>query len=392
MASRFMRCVCTVGVVISLLFLLNILRSFTNTSKQRRTLGEKRESQGILYDGHQQASRPEFDPGDKVILYHSAPEFFRRYNGKNFFKSCQVKVSNCYFTTDNKHLGNSHAVIFRHYALPKDPPTRKVGQIWVFTSSEPPVRETLAQPWKGTFNWTMSYRRHSDFYFGYGDVIPRRKSINRDYKKIFSEKEKDVAWIVSHCDTWSKREVYANELKKHINVDTYGGCGDKKCQAVYKGFENDSCHDTIGRKYKFYLSFENSICKDYTTEKFYFPFAFDKPIVSVARGAYNTKDSVPSEAFIDTSDFASPKDLALHLKKIGGNEEEYIKLLKKKDKYESKTSPETFEDAVCKMCAALHEERSAKIVDIPEVMFKNQCREPSDLNNSTARKDRGKKT
>jgi hypothetical protein len=42
-------------------------------------------------------------------------------------------------------------------------------------------------------------------------------------------KTKLVAWIVSNCHSNSGRERYVEELKKHISVDVYGGCGTLKC-------------------------------------------------------------------------------------------------------------------------------------------------------------------
>ena len=36
-----------------------------------------------------------------------------------------------------------------------------------------------------------------------------------------------VCWVVSHCNTISKRERYVKELKKYIEVDIYGNCGQK---------------------------------------------------------------------------------------------------------------------------------------------------------------------
>ena len=35
-----------------------------------------------------------------------------------------------------------------------------------------------------------------------------------------------VAWIVSNCNSRSRRGDYAEELKKYIDVDIYGRCGD----------------------------------------------------------------------------------------------------------------------------------------------------------------------
>ncbi|KAK3104682.1 hypothetical protein FSP39_007619 [Pinctada imbricata] len=318
-------------------------------------------------------------PKHKMILYFNAPPHFQGYEGENVFKKCNV--SNCSFSTRAANLNYSNVVIFGHSNLPEVPPLKELGQIWVFTSSESPSHTNMAvtkDRWKGKFNWTMSYRRHSDFYFGYGKIFPRKVKVERDYSAIFDQKDKDVAWIVSHCGTQSRREEYARQMARYVSMDTYGICGDKNCD-VYKGNENDSCHDVVSKKYKFYLSFENNICKDYTTEKFYFPFTFDKPIMPVARGAYNMREYVPSVSYIDASDFPSPRHLARYLSSVASNKTEYIRLLKLKDEYTSKTSPETFEDSLCAMCEALHGDIPAKIADVNDVIFKDQCKDPTDL-------------
>ena len=51
------------------------------------------------------------------------------------------------------------------------------------------------------------------------------KTRPKSFTGLFSRRPKQVAWLVSHCDTHSQREAYAKELKKHIQVDIYGACG-----------------------------------------------------------------------------------------------------------------------------------------------------------------------
>jgi hypothetical protein len=53
-------------------------------------------------------------------------------------------------------------------------------------------------------------------------------------------KTKDVVWIVSNCNTPSKREKYVKEMQKIINVDIFGRCG-KPC--VEKGID---CIQNLG--------------------------------------------------------------------------------------------------------------------------------------------------
>jgi hypothetical protein len=60
--------------------------------------------------------------------------------------------------------------------------------------------------------------------------------------------------------------------------------------------------------YKFVLAFGNSLCKEYTTEKLFYLFQEDFNIIPVI--------IVPSNSHISTSDFNSPKSLALYPRKV----------------------------------------------------------------------------
>ena len=49
-----------------------------------------------------------------------------------------------------------------------------------------------------------------------------------------SSRKKDIAWMVSHCITHSKREDYVNEMKKfkHLQIDIYGQCALRRYAAI----------------------------------------------------------------------------------------------------------------------------------------------------------------
>ena len=63
------------------------------------------------------------------------------------------------------------------------------------------------------FNWTMTYRRDSDFYRPYGRIVkikphPEGEDLKayiaqfgRDNKHLAKGKQKQAAWFVSHCAT-----------------------------------------------------------------------------------------------------------------------------------------------------------------------------------------------
>ena len=41
----------------------------------------------------------------------------------------------------------------------------------------------------------------------------------------FHCRSKPIVWMVSRCHTLSRREVYAKDLKQHIDIDIFGECG-----------------------------------------------------------------------------------------------------------------------------------------------------------------------
>lgn len=115
-------------------------------------------------------------------------------------------------------------------------------------------------------NWTATYRHDSDIVIPYGrwayfdPSVTRVEQLNMNYSL---NKTKQVAMIVSNCNTDNKRLLYANELSKYISVDVCGPCeGYKKCKY-------DNFLQILDQDYKFYLAFESSNCIDYVTEKFF---------------------------------------------------------------------------------------------------------------------------
>ncbi len=90
----------------------------------------------------------------------------------------------------------------------------------------------------------MTYRRDSNVFNGYGRIIPTSQEAleafergqwlsyaedkTSDVANSSSNRIKDVAWMVSHCDTFSKREVFVRKWKErsqNITIDIMGRCG-----------------------------------------------------------------------------------------------------------------------------------------------------------------------
>lgn len=122
----------------------------------------------------------------------------------------------CSVTSDRSRMMGCGAVIFQHNYLPVAPPMKNLKQVWIFTSPESPYytkRTALMPKWRHVFDWSMSYRRDSDVFLGYGLIIPRKTPLMRDYDLVFSEK---------------KGELHVCGLGKKVHV-----CG--KVKETYQG-------------------------------------------------------------------------------------------------------------------------------------------------------------
>ena len=96
------------------------------------------------------------------------------------------------------------------------------------------------------FNIIYTFRLDSTVNFPYGRIVEKKLKHLKDdpnqqinwlqpptklppniAKLDFSHKTKDILWMVSHCDTTSKREVYVEHLRQATNlkIDVLGKCG-----------------------------------------------------------------------------------------------------------------------------------------------------------------------
>ena len=73
------------------------------------------------------------------------------------------------------------------------------------------------------FNMTVSYRKNADVTMRYHELV----KVNRpDYEVSTTPNQKQIVWIVSHCDAPSKRDNLGKKLKRYgLNITIYGGCG-----------------------------------------------------------------------------------------------------------------------------------------------------------------------
>lgn len=266
-------------------------------------------------------------------------------------KKCSL-VKNCIVTDNVKDINKSHAVIFTHSNLPRKPPFKGTNQFWIFHAMET-VHYTHKPPkhWDDKFDFTMSFRRHSEVLRSYGKIVRREKELMRNYSEVFRKKKFGAVWMSGHCPVPSKRKALAQELGKYMHVDLFGSCGTRSCGGRTTLLSD--CLKNVSRDYKFYLAFENTICPDYTTEKLFNLFLYDLEIVPVVNGPPNAAKYIPNGTFINYQDFPSASELAKKLIEIGLNEENYTKYLKEKDKYRDIGNGEVFSDAMCQLCDKL---------------------------------------
>ncbi|BFZ13734.1 hypothetical protein BsWGS_16773 [Bradybaena similaris] len=260
-------------------------------------------------------------------------------------------------------------------------PHRPTGQIWVKCFWESPANYDYPEPyepWRSAFNWTFNYRTDSDI-FAPNNRLAWRNSADllpdSAYLEIAKNKTKNVVWFVSHCQTQSLREIFVKEMKKFIDVDIYGKCGDLSCS---KSAEK-VCERNLSPTYRFYLSYENSLCRDYITEKFFRNIQHRTHVIPVVRGGLDYKKYIPNGTFVNSANFNSAKDLALYLIQLGNDHDRYAKMLKEKDKLTTLN----YKFDWCDICEKVHTDNRTKVIpDIKEWSHKGTCHDPVDIGRS----------
>lgn len=321
-------------------------------------------------------SREEVVQRDVKLISGYLP--FEKGFNKYSFKLC--RYNRCSFV-DN--MTRADAVVFAARSVRDHPMTdyaRPAGQRWVFYTYDPSiVYYKLQRPDViSAFNWSMTYQLHSSFPLLFGQ-LRRRSPPVKDYESIYSGKRNTTAWFVSHCSTWSKREIYVERMRKLMDIHIFGLCGDRKCGLIhYRLNDSTLCLPMLSQQYKFYLAFENAFCQDYVSEKFFKLFE-DVDVIPVVRGGFNYKKYLPDGIYVDASDFKTPEDLASYLVKLGDNKEEYIKMLRRKDRWIAVAQPSIH----CQVCEVLHRFNNVTthISDLRRHYHgePSYCHEPADL-------------
>ncbi|KAK3092503.1 hypothetical protein FSP39_003744 [Pinctada imbricata] len=275
------------------------------------------------------------------ILYWNPPGYFLHPEDVSR-RSCMV--GNCELTFNKEMIKKADAVIFNAQS-PTKLPKKEFGQVWVFFTLEPAdYTGRQIERWERMINWTWTYRRDSDIFKPYVGFKQRKAPIQEKmlHEKL-SKKMRDITWMVSHCQTTGKRELYAKNLKKFSSVDIFGACGSQGCPRFSK-----AC-DKLLETYRYYLAFENCLCRDYATEKIFNTMEYF--IVPIVYGGYNSSVYFPPKSIIDTKEFPQASDLNKKLKSIASDLEEYREYYQWRDYYDI---GHPYHDTWCDLCSKLH--------------------------------------
>ena len=156
-----------------------------------------------------------------------------------------------------------------------------------------------------------------------------------------------LIWFVSHCGTRSKREDYAKELGKYIDIDIVGKCGPDICPRGHS-----KCLKRFEEEYFFRFNFENTYLTDYVTEKLL--EIFSKDTIQIVGGSADYDKIAPDKTVIDIYKFDTPKDLATYLKMLIGSEELYTEYLRTKTNYHPELLADESQRSYCELCSMLH--------------------------------------
>ena len=162
---------------------------------------------------------------------------------------------------------------------------------------------------------------------------------------LHGTRTKTVGWMVSNCNTPSRRESYVHRLMRHVDVDIYGSCGSKRCP---KGEASRvECDRLLRDTYHFYLSLENSVCTDYITEKMH--TAINNWMIPLVFKAAVYTPIYPPRSFIAVDSFATMRELAAHLMHLVKNVTAYMEYHEWRRSYANIGC-----NGDCQLCTALH--------------------------------------
>lgn len=168
------------------------------------------------------------------------------------------------------------------------------------------------------FDIIMTHESRSDVWAPYlPPAVWWKEALARPI--VQKTEEAPAALFQSAGLNYSGRVDLANELARHIKIDSYGRYRNNR-SVTGPDLGSKTKIETIAR-HKFCFVMENSIEADYVTEKIY--DAFLAGTVPIYLGAPNVDKFVPENSYIDASAFASASDLAAYLQHLIETPQEY---------------------------------------------------------------------
>lgn len=268
-----------------------------------------------------------------------------------WFDNCEYK---CVLTHGRNMSKTSYAVIFHTPWIQSRAPEKENGQVWIFHFLESPLNferdrtNGYYKDWNNKVNFTISYRRDSDIIHTYGrfDMLKTDKNETEIKVREWQNKTKSITVAISNCKSKSKRLSFLKKLRKHLTIDVYGKCENRRKRSDF--------WKSLKTEYKFYLSLENSLCVDYITEKGFQLYQNKMSVIPITRGMGKGYSMyLPPGSYINVVDFPSPKKLAEYVSNLIKNEKSVSTYFSWQNYYKSPTM-KLNHVPFCDLCRKLH--------------------------------------
>jgi len=145
------------------------------------------------------------------------------------------------------------------------------------------------------------------------------RTVSAQERRPLSARPNFIAFVSSHCNADSLRDVYLNHLTDFLGPDRvhrYGKCGDREIEPA--PLQNAAPRLAT---YKFVLAMENEFQFGYVSEKLITALALNA--VPVYYGSPGVPQITAQPSFVKASDFGSPRDLARFLVALSRDEDRY---------------------------------------------------------------------